>query len=192
MIKKIKQYNLWQLRKEGFFVKFQAAFLIFFFALILVLPTQAMFAEATDEQLEIMNEIGGTDITIGEYLQKAWPQFYDELSDEQKTKVNRWKKGWPKEPVSIEENKLNWHSQNITSYTTTLNLNLKWKDKTANLSLMVYSPEGDVLGPFFDGIDRKINGQTYFFIRKEGGLPMGEWWYAVKGEELNGTHNYYF
>ena len=74
------------------------------FALVVCSPVSALKADATDEQLKVMNEIEGTDITIGEYLQKVWPQFYDELTDEQKKKVDNWKKSWP-EPVVNEDGK---------------------------------------------------------------------------------------
>jgi len=178
-------------RKTGF-LRVLAALLIFLLAVIIITPAHAMSAEATEEQIAVMNELEGADITIGEYLQKAWPQFYDELTDEQKERVNRWKKGWPKDPVSIEENQVNWHSQNITSYTTALSINLKWKNPVSNLSLKVYSPEGRSFGPFYDGFNNLSNGQICFFIRKDGGLPTGEWWYAVEGEKINGTQDYYF
>lgn len=166
--------------------------LLFLLILISITPAQAILAEATEEQLKVMNEIEGSDITIGEYLQKAWPQFYDELTEEQKVRVSHWKRGWPKDPVNIEENQTNWHSQNITSYTTALNINLKWKNPSSNLSLKVYSPEGRSFGPFYDNVNGLTNGQIYFFIRRECGLPMGEWWYAVEGKEINGTQKYYF
>ena len=172
--------------------RFITPLLFFLIIIILITPAQAVSAEATGEQLKVMNELEGSDITIGEYLQKAWPQFYDELTDEQKERVSRWKKGWPKDPVDIEENQINWHSQNITSYTTALNINLKWKNPSSNLSLKVYSPEGRSFGPFYDNFDGLTNGQIYFCIRKEGGLPMGEWWYAVEGEEINETQEYFF
>jgi len=73
------------------------------FALVVCSPTSALKADATDEQLKVMNEIEGTDITIGEYLQKVWPQFYDELTDEQKKKVDNWKKSWPESPGSVDK-----------------------------------------------------------------------------------------
>jgi hypothetical protein len=73
------------------------------FVLVVCSPTSALKADATDEQLKVMNEIEGTDITIGEYLQKVWPQFYDELTDEQKKKVNNWKKSWPESPGSVDK-----------------------------------------------------------------------------------------
>lgn len=184
-----RQISLMRQRRR-FPVIFQFILPVILLCMIIILPAQALYAEATEEQLEVMNEIEGADITIGEYLQKTWPEFYDELSCDQKTRVDRWKRGWPKDPVIIEENSRNWHSQNITSYSTALNINLKWEDERSNLSLMVYSPKGDIFGPFYDDIDGVSNGQIYFYIRKDDGLPFGEWWYAVEGEKVNGTQKY--
>ena len=74
------------------------------FAFVVCSPASALKADATDEQLKVMNEIEGTDITIGEYLQKVWPQFYDELTDEQKKKVDNWKKSWPESAATEDKN----------------------------------------------------------------------------------------
>ncbi|WFN36608.1 hypothetical protein L1994_10770 [Methanomicrobium antiquum] len=172
------------------FLRFLTALLIFLIVIITEIPVQAISAEATEEQLKVMNELEGSDITIGEYLKKTWPQFYDELTEEQKERVNRWNRSWPKDPVSIEEKDVNWHSQNISSNITALNINLKWKNPASNLSLKIYSPDGKSFGPFYDGFDNITNGQIYFFIRKDSGLSTGEWWYAVKGETVNGTEKY--
>jgi hypothetical protein len=91
----IERYRKGKVNKSRKFTVL-AIFLILVMMICSVSPVSALKAEATDEQLKVMNEIEGTDITIGEYLQKVWPQFYDELSEEQKEKVNGWKKSWPK------------------------------------------------------------------------------------------------
>ncbi|MEA2034307.1 MAG: hypothetical protein U9N40_02265 [Euryarchaeota archaeon] len=93
-------------------------FLIFGLIICSVSPVSALKAEATADQLKIMNEIEGTDITIGEYLQKAWPQFYEELTDEQKEKVNKWKKSWPKPSSgnSVSENENTRASMSTNAY----------------------------------------------------------------------------
>ena len=70
---------------------YKSAIFAVFIGLILMLlmmdPVDALSANATDEQLRIMNELEGSDMTIGEYMQKVWPEFYAELDDEQKEKI---------------------------------------------------------------------------------------------------------
>ena len=74
--------------------KYVIAGVLLLCAVLICSPVSALKAVATDEQLKIMNELEGTDITIGEYMQKVWPEFYAELDDEQKEKINNWKKSW--------------------------------------------------------------------------------------------------
>ena len=76
-------------------------------AVLICSPVSALKAVATDEQLKIMNELEGTDITIGEYMQKVWPEFYAELDDEQKEKINNWKKSWSDDTKSVNKQENN-------------------------------------------------------------------------------------
>ena len=84
---------------------YKSVMLAAFIGLILILlmtdHVDALSANATDEQLRIMNELEGSDMTIGEYMQKVWPEFYAELDDEQKEKINNWKKSWPDNTKSV-------------------------------------------------------------------------------------------
>ena len=63
---------------------YKSAIFAVFIGLILMLlmmdPVDALSANATEEQLRIMNELEGSDMTIGEYMQKVWPEFYAEMS----------------------------------------------------------------------------------------------------------------
>ena len=81
--------------------KYVIAGVLLLCAVLICSPVSALKAVATDEQLKIMNELEGTDITIGEYMQKVWPEFYAELDDEQKEKINNWKKSWPNDTKSV-------------------------------------------------------------------------------------------
>ena len=81
--------------------KYVIAGVLLLCAVLICSPVSALKAVATDEQLKIMNELEGTDITIGEYMQKVWPEFYAELDDEQKEKINNWKKSWSDDTKSV-------------------------------------------------------------------------------------------
>ena len=81
--------------------KYVIAGVLLLCAVLICSPVSALKSVATDEQLKIMNELEGTDITIGEYMQKVWPEFYAELDDEQKEKINNWKKSWSDDTKSV-------------------------------------------------------------------------------------------
>ena len=81
--------------------KYVIAGVLLLCAVLICSPVSALKAVATDEQLKIMNELEGTDITIGEYMQKVWPEFYAELDDDQKEKINNWKKSWSDDTKSV-------------------------------------------------------------------------------------------
>ena len=87
--------------------KYVIAGVLLLCAVLICSPVSALKAVATDEQLKIMNELEGTDITIGEYMQKVWPEFYAEMSDEQKEKINNWKKSWPDDTKSVNKQENN-------------------------------------------------------------------------------------
>ena len=186
-----------------------AAFIGLILMLLMIDPVDALSANATDEQLRIMNELEGSDMTIGEYMQKVWPEFYAEMSDEQKEHINRWKRSWPKDANTIKNNEVKWHSQNVSSFTTALGIKLCWGESVnpdyrrnaaesaaesntfSNLSITVYSPKGHVFGPYRDAdFDRSQNGIINFYIKRLDGIDEGEWWYAVKGDTVDGTEYY--
>ncbi len=192
---------------------YKSAIFAVFIGLILMLlmmdPVDALSANATEEQLRIMNELEGSEMTIGEYMQKVWPEFYAEMSDEQKEHINRWKRSWPKDANTIGNNEVKWHSQNVTSFTTALGIKLCWgesvnpdyrrnatesaaeSDTFSNLSITVYSPKGHIFGPYRDAdFDRSQNGIINFYIKRLNGVDLGEWWYAVKGDRVDGTEYY--
>ncbi|MBQ3718615.1 MAG: hypothetical protein II893_04370 [Methanomicrobium sp.] len=192
---------------------YKSAIFAVFIGLILMLlmmdPVDALSANATDEQLRIMNELEGSDMTIGEYMQKVWPEFYAEMSDEQKEHINRWKRSWPKDANTIKNNEVKWHSQNVSSFTTALGIKLCWGESVnpdyrrnvtesaaesntfSNLSITVYSPTGLIFGPYRDAdFDRSQNGIINFYIKRLNGVDLGEWWYAVKGDSVDGTEYY--
>lgn len=87
--------------------KYVIAGVLLLCAVLICSPVSALKAVATDEQLKIMNELEGTDITIGEYMQKVWPEFYAELDDGQKEKINNWKKSWPDDVKSVNRQENN-------------------------------------------------------------------------------------
>ena len=98
--------------------KYVIAGVLLLCAVLICSPVSALKAVATDEQLKIMNELEGTDITIGEYMQKVWPEFYAELDDEQKEKINNWKKSWSDNTKSVGKQENTRATSVVTAYAT--------------------------------------------------------------------------
>ena len=98
--------------------KYVIAGVLLLCAVLICSPVSALKAVATDEQLKIMNELEGTDITIGEYMQKVWPEFYAEMSDEQKEKINNWKKSWPDDTKSVSKQENTRATSQVTAHAT--------------------------------------------------------------------------
>lgn len=58
-------------------------------------PRESMEVITTDEAtLSLIDELWGTDITIGEYLEKVHPEFLTDMSDDEKADVYQKKMPW--------------------------------------------------------------------------------------------------
>ena len=51
---------------------------------------------------------------------------------------------------TITQGETNWHSKIVSTNINTLNVDLNWGDTTDSLRLRIYTPDGYVLGPYFD------------------------------------------
>lgn len=110
--------------------KYVIAGVLLLCAVLICSPVSALKAVATDEQLKIMNELEGTDITIGEYMQKVWPEFYAELDDEQKEKINYWKKSWSDDTKSVSKQENTRATSVVTAYATKGNNRIEFGGKS--------------------------------------------------------------
>ncbi|ABN58006.1 hypothetical protein Memar_2081 [Methanoculleus marisnigri JR1] len=58
-------------------------------------PRESVEVVTTDEAtLSLIDELWGTDITIGEYLEKVHPEFLTDMSDDEKADVYQRKMTW--------------------------------------------------------------------------------------------------
>ena len=92
---------------------------------------------------------------------------------------------------TITQGETNWHSKIVSTNINTLNVDLNWGDKTDSLRLRIYTPDGYVLGPYFDNADGHIDGRINLDIYNPDGIAKGTWRYEVYGHSVVGTEDYY-
>ncbi len=93
--------------------------------------------------------------------------------------------------ATITQGKTNWHTKEVTTFITTLNVDLNWGNSGNSLRLTIYSPDGYVFGPYFDNADGVINGRINLNINNPNGIARGTWYYEVYGYSVSGTEDYY-
>lgn len=93
--------------------------------------------------------------------------------------------------ATITQGQTNWHTKDVTTFITTLNVDLNWGNPSNSLRLTIYSPDGYVFGPYFDNADGVINGRINLDIRNPNGIAKGTWHYEVYGYSVVGTQGYY-
>jgi hypothetical protein len=84
-----------------------------------------------------------------------------------------------------------WHQAQVSGMKTAFNFDLKWNNLADNLRLMVYTPDGHVLGPYTDVSDGKTDGRINMEIDNQGGVADGTWLFKVTGTGVSGKDEYY-
>jgi len=85
----------------------------------------------------------------------------------------------------------NWHTVDVSSAIDTMNVDLNWEDDDSDLRLMVFAPDGTILGPYYDDSDGTIDGRINLNIANSEGLATGEWYLKVSDTDVTGTNDYY-
>jgi hypothetical protein len=62
----------------------------------------AGYIEANDDQIKLINDLWGTDITVGDYYEKVYPQLLEGLEVDTKNKLYNLKITWPEPPSKGE------------------------------------------------------------------------------------------
>lgn len=92
---------------------------------------------------------------------------------------------------TITQGETNWHDKPVSSYTTSLHIDLNWGDTSDSLRLKVYSPSNQLIGTFYDSADGVIDGRINIEIRNSNGIELGTWHAEVYGYSVSGTEDYY-
>jgi hypothetical protein len=85
----------------------------------------------------------------------------------------------------------NWHSASVGNAVKSLNVDLKWNNPGGKLRLMVYTPDGKVLGPYYDDSDGTTDGRINLNIANPSGVAAGEWHLKVTDTDTLGDNDYY-
>ncbi len=91
----------------------------------------------------------------------------------------------------ISQGETVWHQQEITGRSTTLNVSLKWQTANDSLRLMIYTPDGHVLGPYYDSYDGKLNNEINLTVSNPDGITSGSWSFKVTGTNVTSQEGYY-
>ena len=91
---------------------------------------------------------------------------------------------------SISQGQYQWQSKTINYYTTSYTFDLYWGNTANSLRLRIFTPDGQVLGPYYDWSDGHTDGQVYFMIYCSTGLAQGTWYTEVYGDRVSGTQSY--
>ena len=78
--------------------------------------------------------------------------------------------------------------KNVDHFITTLNVDLRWDNPNADLSIMIYSPSSGQFGPWRDDFDGKIDQRINKDIYNQGGIEQGDWEYYIKNWGTEETH----
>lgn len=102
--------------------------------------------------------------------------------------ANNTTKGFNNE---IRQGQESWFESNVAGQQTVLKIDVRWKNPANKLRLMAYTPDGHVLGPFYDGSDGRADGRINVDVINPEGVAKGEWHYKVNGVEVQGKDDYY-
>jgi hypothetical protein len=92
--------------------------------------------------------------------------------------------------ATITQGRTNWHTKVVSTFITTLNVDLNWGNPANSLRLKIYSPDGYTFGPYYDSFDGANDGRINLNIINNNGIARGTWYYEVYGYSVTGTQAY--
>jgi hypothetical protein len=92
---------------------------------------------------------------------------------------------------SIMQGETNWHKSEVNAQTDSLKVDMGWADTDSKLRLVIYTPDGQILGPYFDDSDGNTDGRINLNVTNEEGVAQGQWNYKVNCVEAAGKVEYY-
>ena len=92
---------------------------------------------------------------------------------------------------AIAGGQTNWHKVNVADSVKSFNVDVKWQNANDSLRLMVYTPDGKILGPYDDSSDGVIDGRIDLNIANPSGVATGDYYLKVTDTALSGKDEYY-
>jgi hypothetical protein len=84
-----------------------------------------------------------------------------------------------------------YHDTTVNSSSTSLNIDLKWENPSDSMRLTIYTPDGHVLGPYYDSSDGKTDNAINLEIDNPSGVASGTWIFKVVDTGTTGKDEYY-
>lgn len=91
----------------------------------------------------------------------------------------------------IRAGQTNWHQVTVSGKPASLSFELKSSDETTDLRVVVYTPDGNILGPYTDDSDGSIDGRINMEIENPAGVADGDWSFKVTDTGATGKEEYY-
>jgi hypothetical protein len=91
---------------------------------------------------------------------------------------------------TITQGVTKWQTKLVSSYITSMNVDLNWGNPSNSLQLRIYSPTGAIYGPFYDNYDGVNDGRINLNVINSAGVPQGTWSYEIYGYRVNGVQTY--
>lgn len=91
---------------------------------------------------------------------------------------------------TISQGQYQWQCKPVNYYTTSLPFDLYWGNPSNSLQLKIITPDGYVLGPYYDLADGVYNGEIAFNVNRAGGVAQGNWYTEVYGYRVTGSQSY--
>ncbi len=85
----------------------------------------------------------------------------------------------------------NWHQAYVSGTPATFNFELKWNNTGDALRVVVYTPDGKELGPYYDDSDGVTDGCIDMEISNPDGIANGDWTFKVTDTGVTGKDEYY-
>jgi hypothetical protein len=84
-----------------------------------------------------------------------------------------------------------YHDATVNGSSTSLNVDLKWENPNDSMRLTIYTPDGHVLGPYYDSSDGKTDNAINLEIDNPSGVASGTWIFKVVDTGTTGKDEYY-
>ncbi len=92
----------------------------------------------------------------------------------------------------ICQGQIQWAQKTISGHPTTIYTDVNWGNPANSLSLTVYTPDGYVLGPYYDNVEGVLNGYIPLALTRSGGVTPGTYYYQICGYRVTGSQYYTF
>ena len=98
------------------------------------------------------------------------------------------------QPLSntIIQGQTQWAQKTIGGSPPTIYTDIYWGNTYNSISVIIYTPDGYVLGPAYDNVEGIINGDMPITISRPGGVANGMYYYQIYGYRISGSQYYTF